>query len=225
MTRTLHPGEIAVAGIGDPAVYEAWYHTARGAWIGDLEFRLLMRLLRPGPSATLLDVGSGTGYFSRRFAGAGLRVTGLDPHRRMTDYARRAGATVAYVEGNARDLPFPERSFDYVVAVTSLCFVDDPRRALAEMWHVARRAVVLGLLNRNSRLFRQKHGQGSYRGARWDTVTTARTWWQGLHPVPRVVTRSAVFFPSGGACARSAERMMPNVLPCGGFLVVALCQP
>ena len=77
VTRTLHPGEVAVAGIGDPAAYEAWYHTARGAWIGNLEFRLLMRLLRPGPSATLLDVGSGTGYFSRRFAVSPVPVYGL----------------------------------------------------------------------------------------------------------------------------------------------------
>ena len=33
MTRTLHFGEVAVAGIGDPAAYEAWYHTARGGFL------------------------------------------------------------------------------------------------------------------------------------------------------------------------------------------------
>ncbi len=214
-----------MAGIAGPAKYEAWYHTARGAWIGEMEFRLLMRLLRPAPGAMLLDVGSGTGYFSRRFAGAGLRVTGLDPDSGMTDYARSADPTLAYVEGDARDLPFPRHAFDYVTAITSLCFVDDPRRALSEMWRVGRRAVTLGLLNRDSLLFRQRQGRGCYRSARWDTVTAAHAWWQDLHPAPRVVMRSAVFFPGGGIGARCAEQLLPNVLPWGGFLAIALHKP
>jgi hypothetical protein len=44
--------------ITDPAAYEAWYHTPRGAWIGGLESALLLRLLQPHPGQTLLDVGS-----------------------------------------------------------------------------------------------------------------------------------------------------------------------
>ena len=63
----------------DPAAYEAWYHAPRGAWIGDREFSLLTSLLHPQPGASLLDVGCGTGWFSRRFAEFGLRVTGIDP--------------------------------------------------------------------------------------------------------------------------------------------------
>lgn len=46
--------------ITDPAAYEAWYHTPRGHWIGDLEFILLQNLLRPEADASLLDVGCGT---------------------------------------------------------------------------------------------------------------------------------------------------------------------
>ena len=70
---------ISVATVNDPTAYEAWYHTARGTWIGAVEFRLMMHLLQPASGATLLDVGSGTGYFSRCFAAAGLRVIGIDP--------------------------------------------------------------------------------------------------------------------------------------------------
>jgi SAM-dependent methyltransferase len=209
----------------DPSTYEAWYHTPRGSWIGDVEFQLMMQLLRPASGATLLDVGSGTGYFSRRFVAAGLRVTGVDPDQSVTDYARRLDSAVTYIEGTAIDLPFRDRAFDYVTAVTSLCFIDDPHRAVAEMWRVSRRAVVLGLLNRHSLLFLQKRGQGGYRDARWDTVSVVPSWWKDMHPVPRVAIRSAVFCPSASALAQGAERLLPNTLPWGAFLAIALYKP
>ena len=206
----------------DAAAYEQWYHAPRGAWISRTEFHLMMRLLRPVAGATLLDVGSGTGHFSRLFASAGLQVMGLDPDRAMLDYARRAGGGVDYAEGSVLALPFPDRAFDHVTAVTSLCFVADQQRALSEMWRVCRRTLVLGLLNRHSLLFRQHQGRGSYREARWDTAADARSWTRDLHPAPRVVARSAVFFPGGGAMARVAELLVPGALTAGGFLAVAL---
>ena len=206
----------------DAAAYEQWYHAPRGAWISRTEFHLMMRLLRPVAGATLLEVGSGTGHFSRLFASAGLQVTGLDPDRAMLDYACRAGGGIDYAEGSVLALPFPDRAFDYVTAVTSLCFVSDPQRALAEMWRVCRRTLVLGLLNRHSLLFGQHQGRGSYQGARWDTAADARSWTVDLHPAPRVVVRSAVFFPGGGAAARVAELLLPGAITMGGFLAVAL---
>jgi len=67
----------------DAAAYDAWYETARGRWIGDTEYRLLHRVLAPSPGDSLLDVGCGSGHFTRRFARGGLRVTGLDPDAGM----------------------------------------------------------------------------------------------------------------------------------------------
>ncbi len=117
------------------ATYDAWYHTPRGRWIGEVEYRLLHRMLAPCPGATLLDVGCGTGYFTRRFAqDANLRVTGVDPDRDWLDYARAHGhPNEVYVAGDARELPFPDASFDFVVSVTALCFIQDQRRALQEI--------------------------------------------------------------------------------------------
>ena len=70
-----------------PDQYDSWYYTARGRWIGETEFRLIMGLLEPESGARILDVGCGTGYFTRRFAGEGYDVTGLDPECRPCDGA------------------------------------------------------------------------------------------------------------------------------------------
>ncbi|WJW76507.1 class I SAM-dependent methyltransferase [Thiohalobacter sp. IOR34] len=206
----------------EPGRYEAWYRTPRGRWIAEREFGLMMRLLQPELDRSLLDVGCGTGQFSRRFAAAGLRVTGLDPAPAMLHHARLLGGGMDYVEGSALALPFNDASFDYCAAVTSLCFVADPGRALAEMWRVARRGVVLGLLNRHSVLYRRKQGQGGYAGARWDSLAEVRRWCAALSPAPRLRAGTAIFLPAGGALARLAERLLPARLPWGGFLAVVL---
>jgi len=209
----------------DPAEYDAWYATARGRWIAAREFALLWDLMQPGPGESLLDVGCGTGHFSRRFAAAGLEVTGADPDRAALAYARDRGL-VRYVAADAAALPWPARSFDWVTAVTSLCFVAEPERALAEAWRVARRGVALGLLNRRSLLYVKKHGRGGYAGARWDTAAEARRWAGGLHPAPAGIRiGSAVVLSGGGRLARLAEAIVPRPMNLGAFLAAVLEKP
>lgn len=209
----------------NPDQYEAWYHTPRGSWIGRREASLLLALMRPGQGQTLLDVGCGTGYFSRRFADAGFDVTGIDPDPAMLGHARTRGGEVNYIEGRAERLPFDDGRFDYVVAVTSLCFVEAAESALAEMWRVSRRGVVLGLLNRYSLLYVQKHGKGAYAGARWDTWPVVRRWIAQLDPpAAEYRHRTAIAFPRGGMLSRLAEPLFSGSLPWGGFLAVAIVR-
>ena len=208
----------------NPAEYDAWYGTPRGRWIGDTEYRLLEGLVAPHAGETLLDVGCGTGWFSRRFAAAGLDVTGVDVDSDALSWARdRPGRRVTYVPGDARRLPFPDRSIDRVVSVAALCFVDDWRGALAEIARVARHRFAVGLLNRRSLLWRDKgrNGrQGAYRGARWHGAGELREALASL-PVGETAIRSAVFVPSGSGFARAAELLLPGRLPWGGFIAVA----
>lgn len=209
----------------NPEQYDAWYRTPRGAWIGDIEFRMLVGMLRAQPGDCLLDVGCGTGYFSRRFAReAGLQVSGVDPDPAWLAYARtQAQPGEQFVEGRAEQLPFRDRSFDGTVSVTALCFIDDQRHALQEMLRVTRRRVVLGLLNRNSLLHRQvgrRGGVGGYRGARWHTPAEVRTLFGGL-AVRNLDLRAAIFLPGGGRVARLVESAAPSSLLLGGFLAVA----
>ena len=214
----------------DVAAYEAWYHRPRGRWIGATEFALLMRLL-PGQidggiNRRLLDVGCGTGYFTRRFSATGLQTMGLDPDEAAVAYAlkqntKKQDTGIIYLQGTAESLPFTDNSFDYCSAITSLCFVAEPAKALGEMWRVAQRGVLLGLLNRRSLLYRKKRGQGAYRGARWDTLENVSEWIETLSPMPTAVkSMTGVFIPSAGMMAQRLERLLPSSLPWGSFLAV-----
>jgi SAM-dependent methyltransferase len=207
----------------NPADYDAWYATPRGRWIGDSEYALAARLLAPQAGASLLDVGCGTGWFSRRAAADGLEVTGLDPNAAWLDYARaHSSPALSWVQGDARALPFADASFDHVLSIAALCFVDDERRAVAEAVRVARRSFAIGWLNRSSLLYMDKGrggGSGAYRGARWHTASGVRALVSGLS-VRKLELRSAIFLPSATRWARRLEQGMPAGLPWGGMLML-----
>lgn len=206
--------------ITDPASYDQWYQTGRGRWISNIEFEILRQQIDSRVGCSLLDVGCGTGHFTRRFEDAGFAVTALDVDERMLCYARSVSQRSDYVQGDVCALPFADKYFDHCVAITSLCFVADMQLAVSEMLRVARRTVVLGLLNRNSLLYYQKHDRGSYKGARWDDIH-----FMGLTGAIDVLfqrqVQTALFLPSGGVLARVAESLIPQWLPWGSFLVVS----
>lgn len=207
-----------------PADYDAWYATPRGRWIGETEYALAARGLAAQAGDTLLDVGCGSGWFSRRAATDDLAVTGLDPNSVWLDYARsHSSPALSWVEGDARTLPFADASFDHVLSIAALCFVDDERRAVAECVRVARRRFAIGWLNRASLLYGQKGrggGSGAYRGARWHSAREVRAFFAGL-PVRNLQLRSAIFLPGATRAAQAVERIVPGVLPWGALLLAS----
>jgi SAM-dependent methyltransferase len=208
----------------NPADYDAWYDTPRGRWIGETEYALAARALAARPGDSLLDVGCGTGWFTRRAAADGLVATGLDPNPGWLDYARdHSSPALQWTEGDARALPFPDRHFDHVLSIAALCFIDDERQAAAEIVRVVRKRFAIGWLNRASQLYRQKGregGSGAYRGARWHTAREVRALFAGL-PVRGLTVRSGIFLPSGTRWAALLERSLPDTLPWGGLLMVS----
>lgn len=206
-----------------PEEYDAWYRTPRGSWIGETEYRLLREALVLPPGASVLDVGCGTGYFTRRLASDGFDVSGVDASTEMIGYARSHGTgRERYVIDDARRLPFPDRRFDSCVAITSLCFIREQEQALAEMVRVTRRRIVLGLLNRHSLLYWQKGrhgGRGAYHGARWHSARAARALLVHAN-LQNIDIRSAIYLPSGNGVARAMEHVVPQSLLFGGFLLV-----
>jgi ubiquinone/menaquinone biosynthesis C-methylase UbiE len=132
--------------------YETWYEQGFGRWAVRQEEALLHQQLQQFPGATsLLEVGCGTGHFTRWFAKQGLHVVGLDASPAMLEQARLRNGT-SYLQGDAQALPFEDRRFDLVAIITTLEFVTDPVQALREAMRVARQGLLLGVLNRHSLL-------------------------------------------------------------------------
>jgi ubiquinone/menaquinone biosynthesis C-methylase UbiE len=210
------------------AEYDAWYDSPRGRWIGETEYRLLLDQLEPQPGDHVLDVGCGTGWFTRRFAALpGLHVTGIDLDAEWLEFACGRDAMATYAGADARALPFADGRFDLVVSVTALGFIPDWRSALNEMLRVTRGRFAVGVLNRGSLLWREK-GQGggsdAYRGAHWHTNGEIRSELDRLQ-AQDIRFRSAIFLPSGSQIARMAEQLLPSLLPWGGLTVVSGAAP
>ena len=194
----------AVNPFEDPALatrYEQWYAGA-GREADILEKKLLGKLLCCFPDAhSVLEVGCGTGHFTRWMAERGLEAVGLDISGSMLDEARRLGGP-KYLLGDALSLPLVAQSYDVTALITTLEFLKDPARALAEAVRVARHGVLLGVLNRWSLLTLRYRlsGKALWRCARffgpWELATLARraaggrvksiTWRTTLWPISGV---------------------------------------
>ncbi len=142
------------------AAYDQWYSTPAGRAHDREQKTLVRRFLPPverGPR--LLDVGCGTGHWSRFFAGLGFLVTGIDISPAMIHMARSSTCNgCRFLIANAHTLPFVDNAFDVVTAMVVLEFVVDPERAVAEMSRCARSPgrLVIGALNVESPLNRDR---------------------------------------------------------------------
>ena len=155
---------------GNPKIaseYEAWYQLTENRQFDRQEKALLKMLLTRFPNAhTLLEVGCGTGHFTRWFGELGLHATGIDLSSPMLTQAASLSSQ-NYLQGNALTLPFSSRSFDLATMITTLEFLPEPVQALTEMLRVARRGIILGVLNAKSSLGKQYRHTG---GPIWEAA-------------------------------------------------------
>ena len=132
-----------------PEIYERWWRPALGRVAkgvfgpGMAEERRIARLLLGlAPGDGVLDIACGTGNFTRDFArtvGPTGLVVGLDASTTML--ARAIDDTggmeqVAYVRGDAQDLPFRDKSFDAVCCFAALHLFADPWQTLDSVTRV-----------------------------------------------------------------------------------------
>jgi arsenite methyltransferase len=115
--------------------------------------QLLMRHVPLDPKMRVLDVGCGTGFPTIELAqrlGYAAHVTGIDSWPAALARARRkvkiwGVGNVALIDGDATQMPFPDRSFDSIVSNLGLNNFDDPVTAMAECRRVARPGALLAL--------------------------------------------------------------------------------
>lgn len=132
--------------------YERWYETEAARGCDRIQKADVTALLpRPRAHARLLDVGCGTGHWSRFFVAAGYHVHGVDISSEMIAIAD-SGHTprCSFSVADAIRLPFPDSWFDVVAAIAVLEFVVDQEAAVREMARCTRPGgtLLIGTLNR-----------------------------------------------------------------------------
>jgi SAM-dependent methyltransferase len=142
--------------------YDRWFERNRDLYEAELE---AIGQLTPHPGALGLEVGVGSGKFAAPL-GVGI---GVDPSIKMITRARKRGVSVC--AGIAESLPFPDMVFDFVLMVTTICFVSDVAKSIRETYRVLKTGgyIIVGFVDRESELGREYNDRRSkskfYRGA------------------------------------------------------------
>jgi ubiquinone/menaquinone biosynthesis C-methylase UbiE len=161
---------------GHPVFARVWDSVVRLGGRSELEHR---KELVSAARGRVLEVGAGTGLNLRLYP-RGVSVVALEPEPTMAgrahERARRAPVPVHVLRGSAEALPFPDASFETVVACLVFCTIPDPAMGASEVRRVLRPGGELRVY---------EHVRSPYpRGARWqDRVTPIWRWFgAGCHP-------------------------------------------
>lgn len=140
-----------VFSLADAERQERWFCSARGQSALQFEIELFRKVWKPVSPQRVLEVGCGSGIFLEWFMSQNHMVTGLEPSSSSLELARRRlGPKAQLDQGFAENLPYDDNEFDTVALINTLEFVDEPFLALKEAFRVARRNVLLGVLNKYS---------------------------------------------------------------------------
>ena len=138
-------------------IYLSTYAANLGERDSDEEARLAVLLAGVEPPADILDAPTGFGRHARPLAKHGFQVVGVDRSEVQLSEARRIAGKVEWpkwVQGDFRDLPFEDDSFDAVLCLfTSIGYrgEEGDRKAFGEFLRVLRpgRALVIECLHRD----------------------------------------------------------------------------
>lgn len=195
-----------------PEHYARWRASPVGALTERLEETVIFDLAGDLRDQKVLDVGCGDGTYSIAACKRGARAIGVDLSAAMLETARRRAVDckpgIAWCVASAEELPFDSEEFDVVVAVTALCFVKNPQRAIQEAARVLKSggSLIIGELGRYSlwaisRRVRGWLGSSTWSGVRFWTFQNLRRLIDqaGLRFHSR---RTSVYFPPLGRIAQ-----------------------
>ena len=129
-------------------VYDEWFKKNFDLYEAELE---AIRQLIPPPGSEGMEVGVGSGKFA---APLGIKI-GVEPSEKMAIKAGMQGINV--YPGVAEELPFSDGRFDFVLMVTTICFVDDVIKSFREAFRVLKPngCIIVGFVDKESELGRQ----------------------------------------------------------------------
>lgn len=124
--------------------YEEWFVQNQFVYYSELK---AIQLIAKIPENSV-EIGVGSGLFAQPL---GIK-TGIEPSEPMRIKAAERGINV--LDGTAENLPWKDRSLDYALMVTTICFVDDVERSISEVDRVlkSKGSFVIGFVDKNSPL-------------------------------------------------------------------------
>lgn len=124
--------------------YEAWFDTYPEIY--EAEIKTIEKLLLPFEKG--IEIGIGSGRFALPL---GIKK-GIEPSQEMARIARSKGLEVR--EGCAEKLPLEDAGYDFVLMVTTICFVDDALQSLKEIYRILKPGgfVIIGFVDKDSDL-------------------------------------------------------------------------
>ena len=110
--------------------------TVGGDWAGEIGRRIRQKFpALPEKEISVLDIGTGPGFFAILLAGAGYSVTAVDYSDAMLEQARKNAGDLADVitfrQMDAEALDFPEESFDIILSRNLTWNLEHPEKAYA----------------------------------------------------------------------------------------------
>lgn len=133
--------------------YDVYYEGDLGKQIDEIEKQAIESLVKSVVPGKMLEIGCGTGHWTRFFVEKGFQVTATDVSEPMLEQARKKDLPVdELMYASVFDLPFESNSFDQVAVITALEFCGDIPRGLEEMKRVLKPGgwLIAGCLNADS---------------------------------------------------------------------------
>lgn len=146
--------------------YDAYYESAPGKKVDEIEKELLKKHLENIPIKPMLELGCGTGHWTTFFAEQGFQVLATDSSKKMLRVAEQKNLkNTTFHRADAMDLPFENRTFAVLAAVAMLEFVEDKQQVFNEMHRVLEPGgwLLLGCLNATSELGKTKYNDEIYK--------------------------------------------------------------
>ncbi len=121
-------------------VYEvtAPYHMPRET---DLNSHCIELILKDVIGPSVLEVGCGRGFLTRKIREAGFEVTAADIV--LSDQLEKIDKAIKFLKADVLALPFADQIFDTVICTHLLEHVIDFKKAVSELRRVARRRLII----------------------------------------------------------------------------------